>query len=101
MRRRAKRDKEEITLCVPGGSLYLLLLISLVVVCGACERTLPILQHKVSKVPKPHSRPMSLALTLTLFFSPRLSSLSSYMCQEAGKATQAEGKTESWCFCIL
>lgn len=89
-------------LCVPCGSLYLLLLIWLVMVCRVWgnTKTLRILQHKVSQMPKPHSRPVSVTLMQTLFSFPLLRSLSSYGCQETGKETKREGKTER-CFAFF
>lgn len=68
-------DKEEITLCVSSGSLYALLLISE--------------QQKASSspaVPKPQSRPVSLAVMLTQF-SPLLCSLLNFGCHEADRVT--------------
>lgn len=89
-------------LCVPCGSLYRLLLIWLVMVCRVWgnTKTLRILQHKVSQMPKPHSRPVSVTLMQTLFSFPLLRSLSSYGCQETGKETKREGKTER-CFAFF
>lgn len=70
----------------------------LVMVCRVWgnTKTLRILQHKVSQMPKPHSRPLSVTLMQTLFSFPLLRSLSSYGCQE----TKREGKTER-CFAFF